>query len=408
MNDNEDLELQALQRQLDDAFETTRPRAGFEDALWSRMQARRPVWRRLQDFFAGLVDSVREAPAVPGAAVAAVLVVAIGAGILALSVVHHGGGGSTAGSLVGRPESGSQFNGAASFGRLPSPALHPPPTADTSLPKATNPGAAAQPAYVVYLGPANLVWAGQFTFQLNSAPVYRYSEPSAADADQFAASLGASRQAGTGAGVLGSYSGDGLILGVVGSSQALDREPYFYLTPDQSRLPAPGPTPTATADAFLAAHGLTPTWTYVVAVEQVGEVTRVSYLRQFAVPGAGQAYLVDGLGERYGLEVDLRGGQPLQAIGPMPLFLASAAYPTISSGEAVRMALASAPAAPASIEPIPTVQLTGVELVYALAIAGDHSFYEPAFLFSGTFTQNGVAYVKRVLVPAVDPSQRSS
>jgi len=406
VNDDEDLELQALQRQLDDAFETTRPRAGFEDALWSRMQARRPLWRRMREFFAGLVDSVREAPAVPGAAVAALLVVAIGAGVLALSVVHQGGGGST--TRLSRPESGSQFNGAASFGRLPTPALHPPPTADTALPKAPNPGAAAQPAYAVYLGPANLVWAGRFTFQVISAPVYRYSEPSTADADQLAASLGASRQGGAGAGVLGSYSGDGFVLGVVGSIQALDREPYFYLTPDSSSLPAQGPAPAATADAFLAAHSLTPTWTYAVAVDQVGDVERVRYLRQFAVPGAGPAYLVDELGERYGLEVDLRGGRPLQAIGPMPLFLASAAYPTISSGQALTMALASAPAAPASIEPIPTVQLTSVELVYALAIAGDHSFYEPAFLFSGTFTYNGVAYVKRVLVPVVDPSQRSS
>jgi hypothetical protein len=43
--------------------------------------------------------------------------------------------------------------------------------------------------------------------------------------------------------------------------------------------------------------------------------------------------------------------------------------------------------------------------VYALAWAGDHSFYEPAYLFSGTFTYNGTTYVKRVLVPAVDPSQ---
>jgi hypothetical protein len=40
--------------------------------------------------------------------------------------------------------------------------------------------------------------------------------------------------------------------------------------------------------------------------------------------------------------------------------------------------------------------------------AGDHSFYEPSFLFSGTFTVNGTTYVKHVLVPAVDPSQRSS
>jgi hypothetical protein len=52
--------------------------------------------------------------------------------------------------------------------------------------------------------------------------------------------------------------------------------------------------------------------------------------------------------------------------------------------------------------------LTSAQLVYVLVWAGDHSFYEPAFLFSGTFNHNGTTYVKRVLVPAVDPSQLSS
>ena len=57
---------------------------------------------------------------------------------------------------------------------------------------------------------------------------------------------------------------------------------------------------------------------------------------------------------------------------------------------------------------MPTATLTTAELVYSLAVAGDHSFYEPSILFSGTFTVNGTTYVKRVLVPAVNPSQRSS
>ena len=48
MSEPEDLELEALQRQLDDAFETTRPRAGFEDELWTRMQSRRPAGTRLR------------------------------------------------------------------------------------------------------------------------------------------------------------------------------------------------------------------------------------------------------------------------------------------------------------------------------------------------------------------------
>ena len=57
---------------------------------------------------------------------------------------------------------------------------------------------------------------------------------------------------------------------------------------------------------------------------------------------------------------------------------------------------------------MPTATLTTAELVYTLVVAGDHSFYEPSILFSGTFTVSGTKYVKRVLVPAVDPSQRSS
>ena len=40
----DDLELAALQRQLDDAFETTRPRVGFEDELWTRIESRRRRW----------------------------------------------------------------------------------------------------------------------------------------------------------------------------------------------------------------------------------------------------------------------------------------------------------------------------------------------------------------------------
>ncbi len=407
-NENEDLELQALQRQLDDAFETTRPRAGFEADLWSRMQARRPFRQRVTAYLAGVVGSVRQVPAVPAAAVAVVLVLAIGVGVLTMSGIRPGGSSSTAGAL--RAQSGStRFNaGAASFGRLPSPALRPAPSADTSLPKATSPGAAGLPAYQVYLGPANLVWAGQLHLWPATASVFRYAEPSPAAADQFAASLGASRQAGSGAGALGSYTGDGFVLGIVGSSQALDREPFFFITPDRSRLPAPGATPADTASAFLDAHKLLPSWPYQVVVGPSDGLVRVTYLRQFFFAPVDQvAFLVDGLGERYGLDVDLRDGQPLQAAGPLPSVLDSADYPIISGDQAVRTALASRPAAAASIEPIPTVNLTNVELVYALAFAGSHGFYEPAFLFSGTFTYNGAVYVKRVLVPAVDPSQRS-
>jgi len=398
MSDNEDRELQALQRQLDDAFETTRPRAGFEDDLWSRMQARRPLWARVRDFFAALVAAVRRVPAAPAATVAVVLVLAIGIGIISLR--GPGGGGSSA----SRESGTAPFAGASgAFGRLPAPALQPVPNA-TTAPKTDGPGGAfaGQSTAGLYFGPATLVWAGQLNIHLTNATVYRYAEPASAAADQFAASLGASREPGpAGQGGLGSYSGTGFVLGVAGTIPSPLREPLYFLTPDRSTLAAPGPTATDTANAFLTAHNLLPTWPYVVTTAQSADVVRVLYLRQFAVQGVGQVYTVDGVGERHGLEVDLRGGQPLQAVGPLPVTLEPADYPIISAGQAVKSALALSPAGPSSIEPIPTVRLTAAELVYALAIGGDHSFYEPAFLFSGTFTHNGITSVKRVLVPAV-------
>jgi hypothetical protein len=95
------------------------------------------------------------------------------------------------------------------------------------------------------------------------------------------------------------------------------------------------------------------------------------------------------------------------ATGQLPVSLDTATYPIITADEAVRSALASSPGVPAS-PAAPSVALTSAELVYTLVVAGDHSFYEPAILFSGSFTVEGKPYVKRVLVPAVDPSQRSS
>jgi hypothetical protein len=100
MSDSEDLELQALQRQLDDAFETTRPRVGFEDELWTRIQARRPASTRLRDAWLGLVQGIRQAPAVPMGAVAVVLVVALGVGVLTLSGFHLAGGGGAGGTSL--------------------------------------------------------------------------------------------------------------------------------------------------------------------------------------------------------------------------------------------------------------------------------------------------------------------
>ncbi len=411
MSESEDLELQAIQRQLDDAFETTRPRAGFEDELWTRIQARRPASTRLRDAWLGLIGSIREAPAVPMGAVAVLLVVALGVGVVTLSGIHiggAGGGGTTALSGAnGSQQYGSEAGRAGppgAFGRLPAPVLNPglpPKSADS----------AAQPTFAApdssYPGRVTLTWTGKLDLTATSAPVFRYSEPSTNTADQFGASLGAilvDRPAG----YLGSYETTDFNVRVRGSAQAPAREPSFIILPIRAQTPIDAAGGSAdVAVVFLAQHSLAPTWQYTSEATTAGDETKVVLLRQFAVNGYGYAYLVNASGERYGLEVDLKNDTPTLATGQLPLSLDTASYPIITADEAVRSAIGSSPpAAPSPSTPI--VALTTAELVYSLVVAGDHSFYVPAILFSGNFTVDGKNYVKRVLVPAVDPSQRSS
>ena len=414
MSEEEDIDLLALQRQLDDAFETTRPRRGFEDELWLRMQSRRPFWQRLQDVLAGMVETLREVPAVPAAAVATVLILAIGIGVLARSGVHFGGfggGASTATSAVA--PAGSKYALAPSaFGRLPSVALYPgvaPPHVKGS-PYPVNDG---QPAVEtvptnLYFGPASLSWTGQLPTSGVPALVFRYNEPTQAQADQFATSLGAasSNQAQAASGYLGIYTGQGFSLAISSSSSVPSREPRFGLVPTET---SPGGSDAkAVAMSFLAMHSLLPTWPYAVDISTTGNQVRVQLDRAFPLPNGQPAYLVGGLGERYGIDVFLQGGQPPTAQGPLPLNLDSASYPLITAGQAVQKAVTSSPTGSQVISPTPVVQLNRVELVYALAVSGGQGFYEPAYLFSGTFHYQGQTMEKRVLVPAVDPSQLNS
>ena len=407
MSDEEDLELQALQRQLDDAFQTTRPRAGFEDHLWAELQVRRPWWQRVRAGIAGLVGGIRRIPAAPAGAVAALLVVAIFIGVLAQGGFHlRGGGAATSAGSPFQDEKGAQHVpavGSGSFGRLPAPAA--PGSASSTYPSQSSLALNAP----LYTGPATLVWAGHLSLPVSTAPVYRFYEPTAVDADKFAMALGASPTfQASGGQELARYSGDGFTLEVLASTPNSREPQYIVRITDRSRLPAPGPTPASTAASFLAAHRLSPGWPDNVTVDQSGNLVYVNYLRQFAVPGYTFAYLVDQSGTGYGLQVQLESGQPVMVTGPLPLSIESADYRIISVDQAARSAVASSTNGGGFATPPPTVRLTSAQLVYALVWAGDHSFYEPAFLFSGTFTHNGVTYVKRVLVPAVDPSQLSS
>src|SRR4030081_154796 len=315
LSEPEDLELEALQRQLDDAFDTTRPRAGFEDELWTRMQARRPAGSRLRDAWLVLIRSIREAPAVPMAAVAAVLVVVIGVSVLAYSGARFGGG---AGSTASLSSGGQQYNAGAgaapgAFGRLPSPVLStgvPPKAADVSQPAAAAHGAE-------YAGPVTLTWTGKLDLSIATAPVFRYHEPSTNTADQFATSLGAILQ-NRPAGYLGSYETTDFNVRGSCTVKARAREPSFILLPITSVAPieaAGGPVDVAVV--FLAQHSLAPAWPYTPAVTVSGDQTKVTLLRQFPVAGYGDASLIDSSGERYGLEVALRGSTALTAAGPL-------------------------------------------------------------------------------------------
>ena len=356
-------------------------------------------------FLTVLLGSIRKVPGVPAATVAVVLGLAIAVGIVNLGGLHLGGGLSTAGRPSSFPETGARNNAPNPSSQFSGPL--PPPTLDQpnfSFPTATIYGAYYNASYSLYFGPTALTWAGKLNVTATNLPVYRFQEPTRADAVRFAASIGASPAPKLPQEGLGTFSGHNIVLVIGGSTRFPDHEPTFRFN---------DPTPNGgigdVSDFYLRAHGLFPTWPYRLGGDQSidSKFSRVVYLRLFDLGTQGEANLIDGEGSFYGTEVDLIDGQ-LRAVasGPLPLDLDASTFPIITADQAISSALAQS--APAGSGPVPAVRLTGAELVYTLVNAGDHSFYEPAFLFAGLFTDNGTTYVKRILVPAVDPSQRSS
>jgi hypothetical protein len=397
--DGEELELQALERQLDDAFQTTRPRPGFEDELWLRVQSSRPAQRRFSDAMAAFWNGIREVPAVPATATALVLIVAIGAGIVALNGLGHGGGGASSSAVehAAAPAAGQYFAG--NFGKLPSPVF-------SNAPKSTTPNASAPvPQGSDYGGTVQLTWTGTLDVHLTTAPVFRYREPSSTDADQFASALGAVLR-GRPSGFLGMYGAADYTLKIRGTVTSPPSSPAYFIFSGLNLPPidaAGGPQDLA--DVFLAQHSLQPQWQYTVAVDSSGDPVKVIYQRLFDIPGYGPAYVIDFNANRYGLEVDLSGNRPVLASGVLPVSLDIANYNVISSTDAIRTVTGLG--APSSDAAAPIAKLDHAELVYVLVPAGDHSFYEPAFLFTGAVQAGGQSYTKHVLVSAVDPTQRN-
>jgi hypothetical protein len=396
---DEDLELQALQRELDDAFETTRPRRGFEDELWLRMQSSRPAGSRARDAWAGFWQGIFAVPAVPAAAVAVAMVVVIGVVLIGYSgVLRHGGGTSTsAGSaLNGAPN--NQYAG--DFGRVPTPIFAGQKSSGST---GTAPVAASD-----YAGPAQLTWTGHLDVAFTVAPVFRYQEPSTNVADEFASGLGAPLR-GRPDGFLGMYQTSDYTLKVRGTVASPPSSPAYFIFSNLTMQPieAAGAGPADLASVFLAEHSLVPQWDYTIAVDSRGDPIKVLYQREFNLPGGTSAYLVNTNGDRYGLEVDLSNNRPVLVSGMLPVNMDSASYQIISADQAIRAALGSSQTVPVTGPAAPAVVLTQAELVYVLVPAGGRSYYEPAFMFSGTVKINGSTLTKRVLVPAVDPSQRT-
>src|SRR4030088_581042 len=144
---NEELERRPRRRELDDASATVRPRAGYDDELWLRMQAARPAQSRFHDAFAGFFRGILAVPKVPAAAVAAVLVLALGLGLLVNSGALHGPGSGSTASLGLRD--------GATFGKLPTPVFNPVIASVVPASGSPNDGYFA-PAQVPYFGPATL------------------------------------------------------------------------------------------------------------------------------------------------------------------------------------------------------------------------------------------------------------
>ena len=243
--------------------------------------------------------------------------------------------------------------------------------------------------------------------------MYRYHEPSAADADQLASALGAVLRDRS-SGLLGSYSASTYTLNIRGTLQASPSSPTYFIiaSPSMPAIDAASGNPADVATVFLAAHSLVPDWEPRVIVDTQGDLVRVRFARQFQVAGYGAATLVDPTGQPYGVEVDLLQNRPVLVQGLLPLVMDAADYRIVSPSAALQVVV-GAPAGPGAptaspAAGAPAVQLTKVELVYVLVPAGDHSYYEPAYLFSGSVKTGGTTVPRNVLVPAVDPSQRTA
>ena len=290
------------------------------------------------------------------------------------------------------------------FGKLPSPGLHPP--------TGFGGGGGSTPAILPYFGPATMTWSGQLPQLPSSAPVFRFTLPSTADGDAFAARLGATLQSPGAPGELRTYRrADGYVLSI--GPDPVAQEPTYRLirrSAPSGNQPYTEAAARAAADAEMARLGLTPTWQAAVQVSRLNQSTNqpvifvVQYQRLIPLSPAAVAGEVDGNGDPSGARVLVdSGGHILEISGILRLAEQSATYPLLAPSAVVNAAVSATPVTNGS-DPVPAVALTDVTLVYTTVESGGIGYLEPAYLFSGDFSRDGQTFEKRVLVPALPPS----
>jgi hypothetical protein len=392
--DPPDLELQDLERKLTAAFTGTRPRRGFEDELWGRLERRQGPragsWR------------LRTWPAL-GALAAVVLIGLAGFAVLprltggngpgAAHQAETSSGGSQSpaqllpGGRAARPQQADTAG--AGFGRVPTPVLGAPTSGPTPAVGGVQP----------YYGPARLTVTAPLPAAPVALPVYRFRQPAAGDLDSFAGQLGASRFGVAGTPTL--YRSNDFQLTLAVASGAT--EPSLLLTAVSKPPSSAGSYSRQIADAFLAAHPpLRPSASTEVQLEECAQGQVVLYQREFEVPG-GQAGEVDGSGRPAGLRLEIGGGAVIGGSGPIPFPLDSTEYRPRAPEQAARDAAGSSTTGGAT--PAPAFELNQVQLVYMAVNDKDHGYYVPVYLFTGSAKSGQVTLVKRVAVPALDPSQ---
>ncbi|HVB76793.1 MAG TPA: hypothetical protein VNI34_03145 [Candidatus Nitrosotalea sp.] len=348
----------SLETRLAGLMSSLRPRPGFESELWGRLN-RGSRWR--------LVAAGWGRPRLYAPLAAATLSLLV----LAAFAAH---------SLVSLAPTGS-------YGVLPPPSVGAAIELDSTLPDAVpNTGTGAPVGPVAYFGPANLSLApGLSVHAPGRLPVFRYTEPS----PQRLAQL--TRQLGSG--------------GVVLGSAASGREPIFQLQAPPS-IPAAPPPPRLQAQTlalgFLDRQGVIANWAQDVSVEVTSGAAMVHLIRQFQVPGVGWRPEVDSSGTSAGADVEFLGDRVARAEAPVPAALERADYTSRPQAQVLAAALKDAPEiGGTSLWSPPHVVLDHSRLVYLAVSAGDRGFFEPVWLFTGSFEVDGIRYQKRVLVPAV-------